>query len=159
MDDNIISVTNLEVAKDEVLSIKYTRKYQSKPNFFMGGDGTMNKSFTSRKSIDLIQEICSMSSNEKLCFLAIRNGIKWDKWDNRLIYQVPVNMSQFTASQRVKFLEGYKRLNEKDLVRRISKGIYMINPTALIPAEFEREYSIWTDAKPIQGGINETVSN
>jgi hypothetical protein len=148
MSEVIITTSTLEVHKDYDINISQRKRYDNKPSYAMVGDGRMDKSFSKPKGIDLIEEALNMSAPEKFCFRAIKDSIKWDRFDNRLIYQVPIRTSEFTATDKTQFQTGFKLLSAKDLVRRISRGVYMINPTALIPTDFEREFSIWSNAKP-----------
>lgn len=122
--------------------------------YTMVGDGRMSPHFGIPKSIDLLEAVRDMNALEKVCFFTIKNSIKWDRFDNKYIYQVNVDMSQLSKSQQSKFRAGYALLSAKDLVRRISRGVYMINPTALIPTDFEREFAIWSNAKPQQSLTN-----
>ena len=147
MSTTIITTASLEIAKDEELSIKSRPKRKPKPRFTMIGDGTLNtKNPLIPKSIDLLREIANMTANEKLCFFTIKDSIKYDRFDERMIYQTKPDMSKLTASQRSKFLLGFKLLNNRNIVRRISRGVYMISPMALVPDNFDREFSIWSNA-------------
>ncbi len=96
-------------------------------------------------TIDLLKAIANMTTAEKICFFSIRNGIKLDKSFTFYVYQVAIRTSEFTETNKSQFTKGFKLLSAKDLVRRISRGIYMINPTALIPTDFEREFAIWNN--------------
>ena len=140
MDNQIISTVSLKLANNEeaVISVK---KKSHKPGFIMVGNGKTNKKGVD--SIDLLIEVADMSSNEKLCFFLIKDGVIFDPWDNRLIYQVRIDTSKLTKSQKSKFSNGFNKLKDKDLVKRVSRGVYMINPNALIPNDYVRELHIW----------------
>ena len=133
-------MTTIHLEPDE--AIKKIKINNKKPNFYMIGKGTMNHELKV-KSIDLLNEAMKMTSDEKFTFNKIRNGIEWDIYDKKYIYAVKIKSKNYTPSQKVIFSRGYKALNEKDIVRRIKRGTYMINPSALIPKNFEEEWKKW----------------
>ena len=145
MNTTIITTANLDIAKDEEISITSKRKHTPKPGFNMTGNGLPNTKYPLvPNSIDALRAVADMTAHEKLCFFTIKDSIIWDRWDERMIYQTTPDMSQLSPTQRKSFLRGYKLLNEKDIVRRISRGVYMISPLLLVPTDFEREFAIWT---------------
>jgi len=96
-----------------------------------------------KDSIDLLREIANMSACEKVCFFTIRDNIRYDATSRRFIYQVKPDFHLLSNSDKAKFRKGFKLLEDKDLVRRVSLGVYMINPKAIIPNDFQEELSIW----------------
>ena len=145
MYDEIITTTGFELAEGEEVYAGKRKKYKPVPAFTLIGSGVMStKHKMMPKSIDALEAVRVMSSNEKLCFFTIKEGVVWDKYDERMIYQVTTDMRKLTPSEKVKFLNGYKLLRERDWVRRVSRGIYMISPMLLIPTDFDREFAVWS---------------
>ena len=138
MSNQIITNTSLTLHKDEELVIS-KRKKSHKPGFIMIGNGNTNKHGIT--SIDLLHEIANMSSNEKYAFFLIKDNIVFDPYDECFIYQVRVNLT--TDTDKSKFSRGYTSLRKKELLKRISKGTYMINPNALVPSDYHKELKVW----------------
>lgn len=145
MSEVIITTSTLETHKDYDIKISQRKRYEDKPKFSMVGDGRMSKVFGIPKSIDLLEAVAEMSSAEKFCFFLIKRGIRLDRWDSKFIYQVPIRTSELSATDKTQFAKGFKLLSTKQLVRRLTRGIYMINPCALIPSDFEHEFAIWNN--------------
>ena len=139
-------VPKIELALAEGLEVSLTtRTKENKPGFMMVGNGWETRK--NKDSVDLLWEISQMSSNEKLCFFKIKDSMVYSRSDERIIYQVVIDMGDMTPSQKSKFSNGYTSLKQKDLVRRVKKGVYMINPNAIIPAKHTAELTIWNSLK------------
>lgn len=139
-------VPKIELALAEGLEVSLTtRTKENKPGFMMVGNGWETR--MNKDSVDLLWEISQMSSNEKLCFFKIKDSMVYSRSDERIIYQVVIDMGDMTPSQKSKFSNGYTSLKQKDLVRRVKKGVYMINPNAIIPAKHTAELTIWNSLK------------
>ncbi len=108
----------------------------------MIGVGTMNSKLK-LQSIDLLQAVADMTSDEKFCFFQIKDKIKFDPYTNDYIYQIRIYSKDYTPSQKVMFSRGFKLLEAKNIVKRIKRGTYQISPLALIPKDFDKEYLIW----------------
>ncbi len=157
MDDKILTSVTLALDKGETLNISKKKK-NTKPGFIMIGSGTTNKHNVT--SIDLLHEIAEMTASEKYAFFLVKDNIVFDPYDSRFIYQVKVPLPNPT--EKSKFSRGYTTLVKKDLIRRISKGVYMINPYALVPNDFPEELAIWEgkqmktiEITPEEAGENE----
>jgi len=133
-------MTTIYLENDE--AIRKVKIHDSKPSFYMIGKGTVNHKM-GMKSIDLLQAVGEMTSNEKFAFFEIKNGIEWDIYDKKYIYAVKVYSRDYSQTQKNMFSRGYKLLHEKDIVRRVKRGTYMINPSALIPKNFDEEWKVW----------------
>lgn len=95
------------------------------------------------KSIDALRAVADMSAHEKMCFFTVKDSLKYDRWEDTFIYQGRPDLTALTETQRKSFIRGYKLLFEKDIVRRVSRGEYMINPLLLVPTRFEKEFATW----------------
>lgn len=136
-------------ADESVNVVKATPKVK-KPNYFMIGNGTMNRHKI--YGIDLLREIASSSKAAQFLILAIKDGINFENGYNPVVRIVGEG-----KYQQNQISEGYKELVEKDLVRRVKKAHYMINPYALIPpVDYEEAVKIWEQAnKKIEENSNE----
>lgn len=143
-DKQIVSNLYLDLAENETAEI-VKKSTEKKPGYALIGNGMTTKH--GRTSIDLLQEIADMNSNEKLCFFLIRDSFVYDRYDKRIIYQAKVDLSNLSKSQKSKFSNGYTSLYRKDLIRRVSKGVYMVNPNAIIPKHYEVELVTWNNLK------------
>ena len=133
-----------------------TKKYNTKSAFNMVSRCrnvlTTNKVSGERtwevQGINFVQELCAMSKAEQRVISMIEDGIKWD--DKLKLYDYVVSINQFDFDDRSQynaFSRGYNLLFKKDLVRRVAKGKYMINPSVLIPSKAaEYFHKIWNDA-------------
>lgn len=105
----------------------------------MIGNGTMNKHHI--YGIDLLRELANSTKAEQFILLAIKDGINFDN-DYSPIVKVVGNTS--TEKQYLK--NGYASLLARNLVVRVKKSHYMINPNALIPLDYEEALKIWEEA-------------
>ncbi len=135
-------MTNVSLESNEELVIS-KRQIKEKPSFTLIGRGTMNNKLN-LKSIDLLQEVANMNSDEKFCFFEIKNKITFSPLDDKYIYQIKIKTSSMSNGKKNMFSRGYKLLNKKDIVRRIKQGVYMINPLALIPNNFDLEWDLYS---------------
>jgi hypothetical protein len=100
----------------------------------------MNKS--NIQSIDLLQEMDLMSSNARKTILLIKGNLHFGIKNGvvKVSFDGDKNKSK-------RFLEGYKELRDKGLVKRVKKSHYMINPNALIPIDYEEAIQLWEDTE------------
>ncbi len=136
MDISTITNISLQLAKDEVLNTTITKKPKS-PSFYRIGKGTIN--MKGIISIDLLAELASMTKVESTALLTIRDSIQWDNPDG----EVYISFSKDEKQKQKKFLEGFKLLEAKNLVRRTKRSHYMINPNALIPLDYAKAAVLW----------------
>ena len=134
-------VTQAELGDGQYLETKVmTRKLQ--PNYYRIGNGTMNKHKI--KSIDLLDEVMSMTKAEQLVITTIKSVYEWDNQNNEAYIPVSRILSK---SNCVVFRKGYKLLKEKNLVRRTKQSHYMINPNAFIPLDYQKAQKLWDDSE------------
>lgn len=138
MDNSRVAVT-VYIDPTETVSVeKKTRVI--KPNYFMIGNGTMNKIY----GIDLLREMSMSSKAGQALILWIKDGIVFE---NGYSHIVKINRDELTDTQKQYLKTGYKELRARDLVRRTKKSHYMINPNALIPLDYEQAMIDWNNAE------------
>lgn len=146
-DNDIITNENLNEGKvavtvyinpDETVGIEKRRA--KKPNYFMIGNGTMNKHKI--YGIDLLKELTECSKAGQFLILQIKDGINHI---NGYHHVVKVDRKELTSTECQYLAKGYKELVEKDLVRRVKRGHYMINPNALVPVDYEQALEDWNN--------------
>lgn len=130
-------VTQVTLAPGKVLVQEDSKPRIPKPNFIMVGNGTTNRHGI--RSIDLLSEMVHMSKPALFVLLHIRGEIHWENKTG----EVKIPMNQLTNAQKQQFKRGYKELLAKDLVRRTKRSHYMINPNALIPADYTEGLVLW----------------
>ena len=97
------------------------------------------------KPIDLLSEMANMTSNEAFAFITLRDSLNWDTLTKQYSLIIVPNQSEFTTYQQKQFKLGVKSLIDKDLVKRIKRGNYMINPMAIVPSNFEEAEKLWLE--------------
>lgn len=126
------------VVQDDIIS--------RKPHFILIGTGRNSmKRKHKLKPIDLLSEIANMTSNEAFAFITLRDSLNWDTLTKQYSLVIVPNQSEFTTYQQKQFKLGVKSLIDKDLVKRIKRGNYMINPMAIIPSNFEEAEKLWLE--------------
>ena len=110
-----------------------------KPNCYMVGNGIMNK--YNIQAIDMIRELANSTKAEQFLLLAIKDGICYGNDYSPIVKVIPE-----TETQRQYIKLGYKSLLARELVIRVKKSHYMINPNALIPIDYEGALRIWEEA-------------
>ena len=127
------------ISPGEQVMVEEKQKRATKPNYFMIGNGTMNKHKI--YGIDLLKELANSTKAEQFLLLAIKDGICYGN-----DYSPIVKVVGETKYQQNMITEGYKSLSARELVIRIKKSHYMINPNALIPIDYEGSLRIWEEA-------------
>jgi len=117
---------NITLASNQVFTVSDIQ-YTSKPSFIMVASGIGD-------TLDYTKELLHMTSQEAFVFELLM--------DNRIIpdYTKPyiksnhshIDNSLLSKSEKKKVYEGYKRLHAKDLIVRLSRGKYLINPKLVI---------------------------
>lgn len=123
----------------ETVSVTSDKKTkQVRPNFMMVGNGTMNNKDIG--SIDFLEEIVNSTKAEQFLLMSIKNGINYCN-----SYSPVVKVIGSTKYEQNLITAGYKSLLARNLVRRIKKSYYMINPNALIPIDYEGALESWNN--------------
>jgi len=125
----------------------FTKKSNVPPYATIGNGKETKKG----KSMDLIQAIVEMSKLEQVVFNELYQKVK-DSLEFEAIDESTIR-PKFTYQQKMslsgKCSKAYKLLESKDIVRRVKRGYYMINPDLLIDVNgyYDREKLIWNDIK------------
>jgi len=123
----------------------------SKPSFYMVGNGNRNKSMNKEQN-DIVKsfwkEAMNMSPQEQWFMLKIEEHLEPELYvdaDQRqkvkTTCKVFIPSSELTNAEKQKLKIAYKRLREKDLIRRIKRQHYMVNPMMLVPTFFDEEFT------------------
>jgi len=132
-------ITNIILNEDEILKKEKVRPKISLPNYYRIGNGTMNKHKI--QSIDLIKELVNCSKPAQVVLLWIKDGMVWNPYEEQIDFVVKV-VPETSASKRT-LKSGFKELSEKNLVRRVKRSHYMINPNAII-TDYEKQIKVWS---------------
>ena len=131
------SIHNVILEDNEFLVKKKLNK--SSPNYFRIGNGTMNKQKI--QSINLLEEAMNASKAGQWLIKQITTAIGYSNG-----YNPVVEVRASSEVEKVYLKKGFSELSAKNLVRRVKRGYYMINPNALIPIEYEESLGIWEKA-------------
>ena len=134
---NTESIIHITLEQDEVLTKSKPSKVKS-PNYFKIGNGTMNRHKI--QSIDLLQEMDNMTSSGRKFLLMIKDGMVFNTETASVVFVVKVTRETNYLKKVIK--DGYKELSAKDLVRRVKRGYYMINPNA-ITTDYKAQLIEW----------------
>jgi hypothetical protein len=132
------SIHNIILEDNEILVKK--KLVKASPNYFKVGNGTMNKHKI--QSINLLEEAMNASKAGQWLLKQITAGI-----GHLNDYSPVVEVKAVTAVDKVYLKKGFSELSDRDLVRRVKRGYYMINPNALIPTDYDLGLEIWENAK------------
>lgn len=96
------------------------------------------------KPRDLLEEMAEFTKPEMFLFILLKRSLSWDC--ESTVARVQSKFLNGTEKQYVK--KGYKLLYEKDIVRRVKRGTYMINPAMIIPLKEEEQIDLWNSLEP-----------
>ncbi len=140
----------LKKSKSKRLSIKEISN-DIKPAFLLVGSGLMRKENMKdlyMKTIDMIDQAMNMDADEKFCFSTIKDKVQYSVYDKKYINQVKIT-GRMLKENKYRFSRGFNKLKAKDLVRRVKRSTYMINPLGIIPnVDFDEEYKIYYGEHP-----------
>lgn len=151
------SVTHLSVHIPEGMRAETTLIKQGQvPRYYRMGNGNRN-TFMGKESlepIDAIDTMASMSAQELWATQLIKNNlilidVVTDKGrvQKKTSCKAIVKNSELTDAEKQKFKAGFKRLHSKDLVRRIKREHYILNPMFLVPHFFDDESALFKSLK------------
>lgn len=137
-----MSDTNLtlQLAMSKPMHIRVSPMYIEKPSYMMVGiDRKVRRGI---KGYNLLGAVLNFTAGMQQMFKFIVDGL--DINSNCCDF-IKLNLSK---SQQNTFALAYKELSKIDLVKRMSKGVYMVNPRAIIPPKTYPEAQILWDSKP-----------
>jgi hypothetical protein len=103
------------------------------PDYYLVGSG--------QGSIDFLEEFAQSTAPAQWLLLQIKRGIAFSN-----NFSPVVSVQAKTETEKTYLKKGYSELVKKDLVIRVSRGMYMINPAALIPADYTTYKKVWDTA-------------
>ncbi|WP_288982016.1 hypothetical protein [uncultured Flavobacterium sp.] len=113
-------------------------KYTEKPSFIMVGNGMSSKKYT---SYPLLETLSVLNPKDGWFF-----NILLKAHNQKTGYSTLTN--PFTPSEKVAASKAYKTLNNIDLVRKVKRQVYMINPSAIITNQWKEHIKIWESLAP-----------
>jgi hypothetical protein len=140
INDIIDNANALKTDEEIVLSKKKKRKVLAPYGYIAVGNGKSLKN-KKEKSIDFIEAMVDMSIDERRVLNILKNHLFEDKHRFGIIRMV---MSDWEKQEKKSWQNGIAALVNKDYVRRVKKGYYIINPKLLVP----------TGDKTIQSGLS-----
>jgi hypothetical protein len=131
------SITQIILKPNEELSIN-PKSIEVQPPFFKVGNGRTNKQGVS--SMDLIDEMTKMSQPALKVIGWIKDGMVCDPFTESISFVVKI-VPETSSDKRI-LKKGFKELQAKDIVRRVKRSHYMINPKAII-ADYKNQVAVW----------------
>lgn len=147
MDNQSISNVSINIPEGKVLGLIPKEKI-TYPNRYQIGSGMDNKRIH-EPAIDAIELMSTLTPQEWFVLNTLKNVNKLLKLDDEYKYYssciVSTKYVSFTPTQKNQFSTGFKRLKKKDLVRRIKRQEYIINPDFIIPTHYQKELKQWNE--------------
>lgn len=144
--ENSLHIDNAAVTpeSDEVIEIVRKKKYNEPlPPYNIVGNGLTNRHGT---SVDIL-EIClqlNMAEMKLLQFLRTAftvNSINKEEIPNVVL---PSSWDEFDKYLSTALMKNYTHLEYLQVVKRIRRGVYMVNPRILMPSkEYLRIEAMW----------------
>ena len=130
-------ITHVNLDKDYILK-PIKKEYVSKPNFRMFG-------IIKETNMDLMDYSHTVSKAESEVLLLIKNSISWSVDDNEFVPIVELKPSKMNISDSKKntMSKAMMKLRNNDIIRKVKPFHYMIDPSLLVPANFEKYNKIW----------------
>lgn len=130
-------ITQITLNEGEVLQKARVARV-SQPNYYRIGNGTMNRQGIQAR--DLLKELVELSKPGQTTLMWIKDGMVWNTSTESIDFVVKVLPDTSAGKQVLK--KGFKELHDKDLVRRVKRSHYMINPNALI-TDYPKQQAVW----------------
>jgi len=141
-------IAQITLNADETLS-KIKKAPAPQPPFLKLGNGKTNKQGMS--SMDLIAEMVNMSQPALKLINWIKDEMVWNPITEQIEFITKITPKTDGDKQILK--RGYKELFAKDIVRRVKRSHYMINPNAIITS-YEEQMKMWDTLKSHNSQIN-----
>jgi len=138
MNTQIIHTLTLELG--ETLEKKKST-VEKQPNYIKIGNGTMNKHKI--KSINLVKVMNEVSSNGRALITAIVDGMVFNPHTGKVDFIVVVTTGDAITKRQL--TQGYKELVELELVKRVSRSKYMLNPNAVV-TDYSEQLAVWENS-------------
>lgn len=146
MSDDSIHNEVLTIPKDR--EIKVVNSARVPLSFTMVGNGAINRR-TNMKSIDLLTMMETIPAIGIEALNKIRKSVNWeqdietDEYFTVGVAYLPA--AEFTNASRTRFQKGVKLLKDLDLVRKLGRNDYMLNPYAVLPTRVKTAVKLWEE--------------
>jgi hypothetical protein len=139
-------VAEMKDNKYNGITYKFTRDERS-PQYYRISVGSHFRGRNMQipiKTIDALDVMSKFTPQEWYVINLLKDVglIHYDSDENRSYSSNIVSLKGVEYDKR-KFSIGYKRLHDKDLMKRIKRQQYIINPLFITPTYFDKEYKIW----------------
>jgi hypothetical protein len=135
-------VTQVTLYQGEKLVVERDKKFTKAPNYYKVGNGTMNKDKIQAR--DFIDELIGLSKPAQRVIGWIKDGMKYNPYDERVDFVVKI-VPDANADKKM-LQKALPELFAKDLVRRVKRGYYMIDPHA-ITTDFKEQLLVWNECE------------
>lgn len=138
VEDTKMSDSNftMSMSVSKPMNIRVSPTYVEKPSYMMVGKG--GKVRRGIQGYDLLGAMLNFNSGMSQTFKLIVDGL--DVRTNCC----DLSTLTFNKTQQNMISAAYKQLSGIDLVKRIRKGVYMINPRAIIPPQtYPEAQAVW----------------
>lgn len=135
-EDNVI-VTAVALKKDQKLVVQDNNSLKDIPYIKIGS----GKSGKYGDSMNLIQEMAKMTKPEQVMFGLLEEEL--DYWDEQSFNRVKLNSKNLNSTQKQYIKKAYPLLYEKGLIARVSRGIYMVNPSLILAKKHIEATKYW----------------
>jgi len=128
------------------ISIKPSKNESVDTPYYKMGNGRQTNKGT---SMDLVHEMSKMSKPELWLFdliISKFDGKYEDYYQDDFINQVLLSSKDMTGTEKKYLTSGYKLLYSKDIIRKVKRGKYMVNPKLIIPFKnADKARDIWKE--------------
>ncbi len=116
-------------------------------SFGMYGTGATNRK-SDMQSIDIFTRMETLPSIAIEAFNVVRKNVSWD-YDADAKKSYTLGIAYLPAihfksqAERTRFQKGVQVLKKEDLVKKVSRNDYMLNPRAIIPTRTNAALKVW----------------
>jgi len=146
------NITQITLKSGEYIK-KYSDRQNQTPYQMVGRKRWVNMAPKTKQpdwkeeGIDFIEVFAGLSKREQKVIILMKRNYRWDAETHSYDYIVELALDsvEFETAELLpydSFLKGYKALFKKDLMRRVSKGKYMLNPEFLLPSTNSEYYKM-----------------
>lgn len=136
--ENLLDPTQLHLKEGTKVGIVLnSQKYSPKPPYCMVGSKRMYQNNAQGAAYPLLETMCSFTSSEGWFFQILLQT------HNEVTGLSDISRKTFSKSELNQVSKAYKELNKRELVKRIKRQVYMINPSALITNNWGTHKQLW----------------
>ena len=143
-DNRIVTNINCKIPEGHQAEVKIIQAEQ-KPRYYRIGNGIRNTFMKDHVAIDAIDELAQMTPQELWTIKLVKDNLDLIQerttsgYSMRTSCKARILSSELTSAEKQKFKTGYKRLRKKNLLRRIKRQYYILNPDFFIPHFYVEE--------------------